>query len=264
MYNIFIDSNSNINSFFPRYGAPNNPIFLMRAFYFVGAARRGVLTAKRVPFRRNINVVASFSFRWVRHHSSSNEPDTPSQWTQHTLAGTSPPMSDTITLTQTDAPRAHRAYIALGSNLGDKVGWIEKACNEMSARGIKVKRTSSLWETVPMYVVDQDVFVNGACEVSGLLLYPTWRACSTLRSFFMPMNLSDWNQVETTLEPLALLDELQSIENALGRVKVIEKGPRNIDLDILLYDDEVIDHERLKVPHPGMFEREFVLRPLAE
>jgi 2-amino-4-hydroxy-6-hydroxymethyldihydropteridine diphosphokinase/dihydropteroate synthase len=80
----------------------------------------------------------------------------------------------------------------------------------------------------------------------------------------MPMNLSDWNQVETTLEPLALLDELQSIENALGRVKVIEKGPRNIDLDILLYDDEVIDHERLKVPHPGMFEREFVLRPLAE
>jgi 2-amino-4-hydroxy-6-hydroxymethyldihydropteridine diphosphokinase/dihydropteroate synthase len=61
-----------------------------------------------------------------------------------------------------------------------------------------------------------------------------------------------------------LLDELQSIENALGRVKVIDKGPRNIDLDILLYDDELIDHERLKVPHPGMFEREFVLRPLAE
>jgi len=70
--------------------------------------------------------------------------------------------------------------------------------------------------------------------------------------------------VETTLEPLALLDELQGIENALGREKTIDKGPRNIDLDILLYDDKVIDHERLKVPHPGMFEREFVLRPLAE
>jgi 2-amino-4-hydroxy-6-hydroxymethyldihydropteridine diphosphokinase/dihydropteroate synthase len=80
----------------------------------------------------------------------------------------------------------------------------------------------------------------------------------------MPRNLSNLDQVETTLEPLALLDELQGIENALGRVKVIDKGPRNIDLDILLYDDEVIDHERLKVPHPGMFEREFVLRPLAE
>ncbi len=60
------------------------------------------------------------------------------------------------------------------------------------------------------------------------------------------------------------MDELQSIENALGREKIIDKGPRNIDLDILLYDDQVIDHERLKLPHPGMFEREFVLRPLAE
>ena len=76
--------------------------------------------------------------------------------------------------------------------------------------------------------------------------------------------LSNVFQVETTLEPLALLDELQSIENSLGRVKVIDKGPRNIDLDILLYDETVIKHERLKVPHPGMFEREFVLRPLVE
>ena len=70
--------------------------------------------------------------------------------------------------------------------------------------------------------------------------------------------------METILEPLTLLNELQSIENALGRQKVVDKGPRNIDLDILLYDDQVVDHERLKVPHPGMFEREFVLRPLAE
>jgi 2-amino-4-hydroxy-6-hydroxymethyldihydropteridine diphosphokinase/dihydropteroate synthase len=140
----------------------------MRAFYLVGAARRGVLTAKQVPFRQNINVGASFSFGLVRRHSSSNGPETPTQWTQHTLAGTSPPMSDTFTLAQTDAPRIRRAYVALGSNLGDKVSWIEKACNEMSARGIKVKRTSSLWETGPMYVVDQDVFVNGACEASSL------------------------------------------------------------------------------------------------
>jgi hypothetical protein len=167
--NIFIDFLSNINSLFPRHGAPNNPIFLMRALHLVGAARRGVLTAKRVPFRQNINVVASLSFVWVRCHSSSNGPETPTQWTQHTLSGTSPPMSEASTLRQTNAPRTHQAYIALGSNLGDKVGWIEKACNEMSARGIKVKRTSSLWETVPMYVVDQDVFVNGACEVSDLL-----------------------------------------------------------------------------------------------
>jgi 2-amino-4-hydroxy-6-hydroxymethyldihydropteridine diphosphokinase/dihydropteroate synthase len=64
-----------------------------------------------------------------------------------------------------EVPRKRIAYIALGSNLGDRIGWIEKACNEMDARGIKVKRTSSLWETEPMYVLDQDRFVNGACEV---------------------------------------------------------------------------------------------------
>ncbi|KAM0404782.1 hypothetical protein ACHAPZ_004015 [Fusarium culmorum] len=118
--------------------------------------------------------------------------------------------------------------------MGDRVAEIERACNEMDRRGIKVKRTSSLWETEPMYVTDQDRFVNGACEV------------------------------ETELKPIALLDQLQAIENDMGRKKVIDKGPRNIDLDILLYGDETVDHERLKVPHIGILEREFVLRPLAE
>ncbi|KAL2139058.1 hypothetical protein VTI28DRAFT_5843 [Corynascus sepedonium] len=133
-----------------------------------------------------------------------------------------------------EAPRKRTAYIALGSNMGDRIGWIEKACNEMDARGIRVKRTSSLWETEPMYVLDQDRFVNGACEV------------------------------ETTLEPLELLDSLQDIEKSLGRKKLIDKGPRNIDLDILLYDNIQFDHERLRIPHIGIAEREFVLRPLAE
>ncbi|WQF83532.1 Putative Pterin-binding domain, 7,8-Dihydro-6-hydroxymethylpterin-pyrophosphokinase, HPPK [Colletotrichum destructivum] len=126
------------------------------------------------------------------------------------------------------------AYIALGSNLGDRVAWIERACAEMDCRNIKVKRTSSLWETEPMYVLKQDRFVNGVCEV------------------------------ETELEPLALLDELQDIERTMGRQKVINKGPRNIDLDILLYGDEKVEHPRLTVPHIGIPEREFVLRPLAE
>jgi hypothetical protein len=63
-----------------------------------------------------------------------------------------------------------RAYIALGSNLGDRIAMIEKACNEMSARGIRVTRTSSLWETEPMYVVDQSDFINGVCEV-GLVSF---------------------------------------------------------------------------------------------
>ena len=66
------------------------------------------------------------------------------------------------------------AYIALGSNLGDRVAMIEQACREMDSRGIRVKKTSSLWETEPMYVLDQDRFVNGACEVRCL-----YRACIT-------------------------------------------------------------------------------------
>ncbi|KAG5914640.1 hypothetical protein E4U61_005479 [Claviceps capensis] len=130
--------------------------------------------------------------------------------------------------------RTKKAYIALGSNLGDRVAEIERACNEMDRRGIRVKRTSSLWETEPMYVLDQERFLNGACEV------------------------------ETDMEPLVLLNELQSIESGLGRRKLIDKGPRNIDLDILLYGDEVIHHDRLNVPHVGIAEREFVLRPLVE
>jgi hypothetical protein len=65
------------------------------------------------------------------------------------------------------------AYIALGSNLGDRIGWIEKACAEMDLRGIRVKRTSSLWETEPMYVLEQDRFVNGACEVSFVSRRPS-------------------------------------------------------------------------------------------
>lgn len=137
-------------------------------------------------------------------------------------------------MTTTKMKQKRTAYIALGSNLGDRIGEIEKACREMDARGIRVTRTSSLWETEPMYFADQDRFVNGVCEV------------------------------ETTLEPLELLDQLQDIENSMGRKKVIDKGPRNIDLDILLYDQETVNHERLKIPHVGIPEREFVLRPLAE
>lgn len=70
--------------------------------------------------------------------------------------------------------------------------------------------------------------------------------------------------METSLSPLELLDELQAIENNMGRVKVIDKGPRNIDLDILLYDDQTVSTDRLQVPHALMLEREFVLRPLCE
>ncbi|KAJ5747619.1 uncharacterized protein N7511_009315, partial [Penicillium nucicola] len=131
-------------------------------------------------------------------------------------------------------PDVHRAFIALGSNVGDRVEMIEQACLEMDKVGIKVKRTSSLFETAPMYVLDQDTFINGVCEV------------------------------ETTLEPLELLNAIQAIEIEMGRKKLIDKGPRCIDLDILLYDQRVVSHERLNIPHNLMLERDFVLRPLSQ
>lgn len=71
-------------------------------------------------------------------------------------------------------------------------------------------------------------------------------------------------QIETTLGPEELLDELQAMERQLGRVKTVDKGPRSIDLDILLFEHETVDTDRLIIPHKLMHEREFVLRPLAE
>lgn len=104
----------------------------------------------------------------------------------------------------------------------------------MRQKNLHVTKLSSLYETKPMYYDDQDPFLNGVC------------------------------QVETNLEPLQLLDVLQSIEIDLGRKRLIDKGPRTIDLDIILYDKDCIKHPRLNVPHALMLEREFVLRPLAE
>ncbi len=126
------------------------------------------------------------------------------------------------------------AVIAFGSNMGDRVANIEAALTRMKTHGLNVIKVSSLYETRPMYYDDQDAFLNGVC------------------------------QVETSLEPLPLLDVLQSIENDLGRKRIINKGPRTIDLDIILYNQQHIKHPRLEVPHKLMLEREFVLRPLAE
>jgi len=70
--------------------------------------------------------------------------------------------------------------------------------------------------------------------------------------------------VETSLSPIELLDTLKEIENHLGRVKTIENGPRTIDLDILMYNKEVVEQERLSIPHKRMLERGFVLKPLCE
>ncbi|TKA62214.1 hypothetical protein B0A55_11793 [Friedmanniomyces simplex] len=99
---------------------------------------------------------------------------------------------------------------------------------------MRVVRTSPLYETEPMYVQDQARFLNGVCEI------------------------------DTTLRPMELLDRLQAIEQRLGRIKTVEKGPREIDLDVLTYKGEQLTTDRLTIPHASMKEREFVLRPLLE
>lgn len=128
----------------------------------------------------------------------------------------------------------HRAVVAFGSNIGDRITYIENALASMRANGLKILQFSRLYETAPMYYADQDSFLNGAVVV------------------------------ETDLSPITLLDILQQIEIEQGRRRDIEKGPRTLDLDIILYGEELIDLDRLKVPHPGILEREFVLRPLSE
>ncbi|EME38339.1 hypothetical protein DOTSEDRAFT_140714 [Dothistroma septosporum NZE10] len=129
----------------------------------------------------------------------------------------------------------HAVFVALGSNVGDRVSTIEEAMRVLDGNDkIKLLQTSPLYETEPMYVEDQERFLNGMCKI------------------------------ETQLDSIKLLDTLQAVENNLGRVKLIDKGPRNIDLDIIAYGQQVIESDRLTVPHRLMLEREFVLRPLCE
>ncbi|KAI7159999.1 folic acid synthesis protein [Hortaea werneckii] len=133
----------------------------------------------------------------------------------------------------TTAPNNDSVYVALGSNVGDRLEAIEAACRAIDEdQDMRVLRTSALYETEPMYVEDQERFLNGVCEI------------------------------RTELPPLRLLDRLQALEKGLGRVKTIDKGPRSIDLDILLYKGQEYHDDRLTIPHALMTEREFVMRPL--
>lgn len=133
--------------------------------------------------------------------------------------------------------RPVRACIGLGANLGDAQGNVLQAIEALrSVPGVLSVQPSRLYRTPAWGRVDQPDFIN-AC------------AC-----------------FQTTLSPLALLDALQAIENAHGRVRLPGQhwGPRTLDLDLLLYGDAVIDDPRLTVPHPWMHQRAFVLVPLSE
>jgi 2-amino-4-hydroxy-6-hydroxymethyldihydropteridine diphosphokinase/dihydropteroate synthase len=145
----------------------------MKALHQGLAARGGALSSRNVFNSRPSNVAARISTAMAskRHQSSATDRVKASPWSQHPLKVSTPLKNDPKLPSNRNAAAKRTAYIALGSNLGDRTGWIEKACNEMSARGIKITRTSSLWETEPMYVLDQDSFINGACEVCILSLF---------------------------------------------------------------------------------------------
>ncbi|WWD17983.1 dihydropteroate synthase [Kwoniella shandongensis] len=139
-----------------------------------------------------------------------------------------------------------KVFIAVGSNIGDRVGHISRAIKLLGEGGCVFVRSSRLYESEPMYVEDQDRFVNGVIEL------------------------------QTSLPPLDLLRLLKRTEKAVGRTKTFTNGPRVIDLDLVFYGEEVVrigskaDEEDadgvrwLEIPHASLKEREFVLRPLAD
>jgi len=130
-----------------------------------------------------------------------------------------------------------RAFVGLGSNLGEREATLWKALEGLGAtEGIEVVAVSSFRETDPVGKVDQPRFVNAAAAL------------------------------ETSLRPRELLERLLDVERSLGRDRAVEErwGPRTLDLDLLLYGGESIDEPGLEVPHPRLAERAFVLEPLLE
>ena len=126
-----------------------------------------------------------------------------------------------------------RVFIGLGSNINDRKNYLERAILALDPE-IQLKSASSIYETDPWGYEDQDDFLN--------------QVIST----------------ETDLEPREVLEKLKAIEESLGRTVTIRYGPRVIDLDLLFYDDLVLDECDLQIPHPRMLERAFVLVPFCE
>jgi 2-amino-4-hydroxy-6-hydroxymethyldihydropteridine diphosphokinase len=127
------------------------------------------------------------------------------------------------------------AAVGLGSNLGDRRSAIQNAVHRLvTTPGIRVSAASSLYESEPWGYRDQPAFLNAVVKLV------------------------------TTLGPEQLLGALQQIERDVGRTKTFRWGPREIDLDLLVYGDQTIDQPGLVVPHPRILERSFVLAPLAE
>mgnify|MGYP001626246962 CR=1 FL=1 len=128
----------------------------------------------------------------------------------------------------------HFVYVAFGSNLGDRKSNILLAIDEMKKKSMEFLRISPMYETEPYGLKDQPKFIN----------------CAAL--------------VKTSYAPMELMDTLLDIEKSLGRVRTTKWGPRVIDIDIIFYDNRMINFVDLIIPHPDMQNREFVLKPLAD
>lgn len=142
--------------------------------------------------------------------------------------------SNDIDVSAKKALRSQFVYLSLGSNIGDRVSNLKAAIAALPSAGVRVSKVSAFYETEPVDYLQQDWFLN--CVVEG----------------------------ETELPGGTLLAKLRAIESRMGSKKVIAKGPRILDIDILLYGDETIATPELQVPHPRMTQRRFVLVPLAE
>jgi len=128
------------------------------------------------------------------------------------------------------------AYVSLGSNLGDRAGNLLLGIRGILDAGQRVTRLSQIYETEPVETFPQPNFLNLVAEL----------------------------KVAAGLEPEQLLEQLFGVEQLLGRTRDFIKGPRTLDLDLILYGDQVIDSQRLTLPHPQFHRRRFVLVPLAE
>ena len=128
------------------------------------------------------------------------------------------------------------AYVSLGSNLGDRAGNLLLGIRGMLDAGHEVTRLSQIYETEPVETFAQPIFLNMVAEL----------------------------RVEARLKPEELLEQLLGVEQLLGRTRDSVKGPRTIDLDLLLYGEELVNNQRLTLPHPQLHRRRFVLAPLTE
>ena len=128
------------------------------------------------------------------------------------------------------------AYVSLGSNLGDRAGNLLLGIRGIIGAGHEVTRLSQIYETEPVETFAQPIFLNMVAEL----------------------------RVEALVQPEQLLEQLLGVEKLMGRTRDSIKGPRTIDLDLLLYGEHLVDNQRLTLPHPQFHRRRFVLVPLAE